>query len=134
MNFADTLKSTLRAAPRPALRRPMLQALAGLLGLAALPLLSGTTSMAGQSLRVLAALAVASTLALLALRWLARREHRAPQAVRLEVLARTALSPKNGLALVEADGQRFFLAYGEGFTELLSSAPAAGHESAGGAR
>lgn len=39
-------------------------------------------------------------------------------APRLRVLARTGLSQKTGLALVEADGQSYLVAFGDGFAEL----------------
>lgn len=37
----------------------------------------------------------------------------------LKVVGKTALGPKNGLALVEADGIRVLVAYGEGFARVL---------------
>ena len=124
MNFADCLHKALETPRTARLRKPLAQALLGLAGLAALPFLSGASSFAGQSARVLAALAGATFLAFVALRLLARRHRVAIDLAPLKILARTSLSPKNGLALVEAQGQRFFLAYGDGFTQLLSSQPA----------
>lgn len=37
----------------------------------------------------------------------------------LKVVGKTALGPKNGLALVEADGIRVLVAYGDGFARVL---------------
>ncbi|HEY8207913.1 MAG TPA: hypothetical protein VIG99_10565 [Myxococcaceae bacterium] len=42
---------------------------------------------------------------------------------RLSVAARTGLSPRCGVALVEADGGRYLVAYGDGFAQLLSGLP-----------
>ena len=41
----------------------------------------------------------------------------------LSVAARTGLSPRCGVALVEADGRRFLVAYGDGFAQLLNALP-----------
>lgn len=124
MNFADSLKDAFKTAPaRPSAKKALGKALLGLAGLAALPLLSGTASLTGHTLRMLVALGLACGLAFYVLRLLAKRSARSSPA-ELRVVARTALSQKNSLAIVEADGQRYFIAYGEGFTELLSSAPA----------
>ena len=43
---------------------------------------------------------------------------------RLGVAARTGLSPRCGVALVEADGGRYLVAYGDGFAQLLNALPA----------
>ncbi len=43
---------------------------------------------------------------------------------RLRVLARTGLSQRCGLALVEADGRTVLVAFGDGFAELLERKPA----------
>jgi flagellar protein FliO/FliZ len=51
----------------------------------------------------------------------ARARFALPQ--RLQVHARTGLSQRCGLALVEADGQRFLVAYGDGFAEIRAAAP-----------
>lgn len=48
---------------------------------------------------------------------------------RLTVAARTGLSPKCALALVEADGRTFLVAYGDGFAEIQET-PAAGARAA----
>lgn len=42
---------------------------------------------------------------------------------RLSVAARTGLSPRCGVALVEADGGRYLVAYGDGFAQLLNALP-----------
>lgn len=50
-----------------------------------------------------------------------RRAFRLPP--RLCVAARTGLSPRCGVALVEADGGRYLVAYGDGFAQLLNALP-----------
>lgn len=136
MSFAECLRGALQAPPRGKLRKPILQAAVGLAGLVALPFLSGAVSFAGQSARVLAALAGATFLAFFALRFLAARQRTVAAAAPLRVVARTSLSPKTGIALVDAEGQRLVLAYGDGFASLLTSKPVpAGDElPEGGAR
>ncbi|HVE84732.1 MAG TPA: flagellar biosynthetic protein FliO [Myxococcales bacterium] len=42
---------------------------------------------------------------------------------RLSVAARAGLSARCGVALVEADGRRFLVAYGDGFAQLLNALP-----------
>lgn len=42
---------------------------------------------------------------------------------RLGIAARTSLSARCGLALVEADGRRYLVAYGDGFAQLLNALP-----------
>ena len=42
---------------------------------------------------------------------------------RLSIAARTGLSARCGLALVDADGQRYLVAYGDGFAQLLNAVP-----------
>ena len=37
----------------------------------------------------------------------------------LKVIGKAALGPKNGLALIEADGIRVLVAYGDGFSSVL---------------
>ncbi len=58
--------------------------------------------------------------------WLLRGRTRRP-AFRLreplQVLARQGLSPRCGVALLDADGQRFLVAYGEGFAQVQAVAP-----------
>jgi len=81
-------------------------------------------------MRTLAALAATGALAFGALRWLARRG--SSEAPPLKVVARTSLSAKNSLALIEMDGRRYLVAHGDGFAELLSSRKVSARE--GGAR
>jgi flagellar protein FliO/FliZ len=45
----------------------------------------------------------------------------AAPAPRLRVLSRTGLSQRCSLALVEADGRNFLVAFGDGFAELLEA-------------
>jgi flagellar protein FliO/FliZ len=45
----------------------------------------------------------------------------AAPAPRLRVLSRTGLSQRCSLALVEADGRSFLVAFGDGFAELLQT-------------
>ncbi|MGI5863317.1 MAG: flagellar biosynthetic protein FliO [Myxococcales bacterium] len=123
MGFAECLRSAAQAPPASKLRRPIIQAAVGLAGLVALPFLSGAVSFAGQSARVLAALAGATFLAFFALRLLAARQRRIADATPLRVVARTSLSPRTGIALVDVEGQRLVLAYGDGFASLLTSKP-----------
>jgi len=46
-------------------------------------------------------------------------------APRLQVLSRTGLSQRCGLALVEADGRTWLVAYGDGFAEMKEAPPPA---------
>jgi len=46
----------------------------------------------------------------------------------LKVVSKTALSPKNGLALVEAEGIRVLVAYGDGFARVLPLDPVGAHK------
>lgn len=61
--------------------------------------------------------------------WLARARRAgaaSPEAApRLQVVARTGLTARTGLALVEADGRSFLVAYGDGFAEVRSMSPRA---------
>jgi flagellar biogenesis protein FliO len=41
-------------------------------------------------------------------------------AAALQIVGRADLGPKTGLALVEADGQRVLIAFGDGFAQVLS--------------
>jgi flagellar protein FliO/FliZ len=43
---------------------------------------------------------------------------------RLRIAARAGLSARTGLALVDADGRRYLVAYGDGFAQLLNAMPA----------
>jgi hypothetical protein len=125
MSFADCLRNTLKTAHPPAnLKKSLAKAGLGLVGLAALPLLGGGGAFVGPALKMTVALAAACALAFFALRLLAQRS-RTSAAEDLKVVARASLSPKNGVALLEADGQRYLVAFGDGFATLLSNAPKA---------
>ncbi len=134
MGFAECLRGAIQAPPASKPRRPIIQAAVGLAGLVVLPFLSRAVSFAGQSARVLAALAGATFLAFFALRLLAARQRRIAETTPLRVVARTSLSPRTGIALVDVEGQRLVLAYGDGFASLLTSKPLslAGDEPPGG--
>ncbi len=66
--------------------------------------------------------------ALAALGWWGYRrrgaEPGAPTQRRMQVLDRTGLSPRCGLALVAIDGREFLVAYGDGFAEIQVAAEA----------
>jgi len=97
----------------------------GLLGLAALPFLAGGGAALGPALKMAVALAGACALAFVVLRVLARRSGAASAGPGpLKVVSRASLSQKSGVALLEADGRRLVVAFGDGFVTLLSSAPA----------
>ncbi len=123
MNFADLL-----AAPGPARaqsddrKRQRAAAIAIGLGALLLVLLAGATTFAGQGLRVAGGLAVVAGIAFGALRLLSNA-HRAP-ASPLRLVARTPLSPRTAVALIELENERFLVAYGDGFTQLLATRPA----------
>ena len=124
MDFAQQLQlAQQKARTDKALRSALLKAGAGLAGLALLPVLAQTTSFAGTAARMLAALVAASTLAFFALKLLANRTQQASAAQPLKVIAKTALSPKTQVAVIEADGQRLVIAFGDGFAQLLSNKP-----------
>lgn len=60
--------------------------------------------------------------------WASRRGHSPAKfqlPARLTVAARTGLSPKCALALVEADGRTYLVAYGDGFAEIQETAAVA---------
>lgn len=93
--------------------------LAGLLVLAP----SQGISAAGAA-RIVLGLAALAGLAF----WVQRRGKAAPRFQlpgRLTVAARTGLSPRCSVALVEADGRTYLVAYGDGFAEIKESAPPA---------
>jgi hypothetical protein len=124
MRFADCLDASFAAARiPPPLRKSFAKAGLGLLGLAALPFLSGGTSSLGPALKMVAVLGAVCALAFFALRTLARRSASAAATAPcdLKVLARASLSPKNAVALLEADGRRYLVAFGDGFATLLSN-------------
>ena len=41
----------------------------------------------------------------------------------VSLLARTALGPKSGIVLVEFDGRRYLVGYGEGIPSVLAESP-----------
>jgi flagellar protein FliO/FliZ len=110
------LERVTTAAPRT-----KLFAASGLVVLLALAAPRGGLSAAGlaRMLLGLAALAAAAW-------WLARTRARGP-AFRIEeplqVLSRRGLSPRCAVALVEAEGHRFLVTYGEGFAQVQPMAP-----------
>jgi len=121
MDFAQCLRQAAPATPPAPGNRAWIRVALGLGGLALLPFVSGAVP-GGPAVRVMAALALACGLAFAALRTLARRSA-ASAAVELRVVARASLSPRNALAVVEADGRRYFIAYGDGYTQLLAASP-----------
>jgi len=127
MNFADCLKLPTTPGPgadtKPpaSLKKSLARAGLGVLALAALPLLTGGVPSA-PALKMLGALVAVCGLAFVALRLLARRTQ-AASAAELKVVARTSLSPKNGVAILEADGRRYLVAFGDGFTTVISGEP-----------
>ena len=109
--------------------RAKLLVAAALVLLLALVAPAGSLSVVGVA-RALLALAMLAGAAW----WMARG--RAPrQAFRLraplEVLSRQGLSPRCSVALLQADGQRFLIAYGDGFAQIR---PMAAHERSGARR
>ncbi|QSQ23994.1 flagellar biosynthetic protein FliO [Pyxidicoccus parkwayensis] len=53
--------------------------------------------------------------------WLRRRgasEPDVPRLARMQVISRTGLSPRCGLALVEVDGRGYLVAFGDSFAEI----------------
>jgi flagellar protein FliO/FliZ len=103
---------------KESLRTPRAKLLvaSALLLLLALVTPAGSLSVVGVA-RALLALALLAGAAW----WMARR--RAPrQAFRLraplEVLSRQGLSPRCSVALLQADGQRFLITYGDGFAQI----------------
>jgi len=97
-------------------RNKLLFAAAAILALALLAPMNGGTSPAS----VARVLLVGGCLAALAgWFWKARTRVAAfePPA-RMRVVSKTGLSPRCGLALVEADGRTFLVAFGDGFAEL----------------
>ena len=125
MNFADCLRCVDPKPGAPArLRKSLAKAGLGLLGLATLPLLAGGGAALGPALKMALALGAACGLAFLALRLLSRRGRSGAAAEDLKLVARTALSQKSGVALLQADGRRYLVAFGDGFATLLSITPA----------
>jgi flagellar protein FliO/FliZ len=85
------------------------------LGLAALAPLGGLSATA-MARGVLGAVALAG------LGWWLMRQGRAESrfalSERMRVVSRTGLSPRCGLALVEVDGSRYLVAFGDAFAEI----------------
>ncbi|HEY3450846.1 MAG TPA: flagellar biosynthetic protein FliO [Myxococcales bacterium] len=129
MNFADCLKLPAPAAATkvesksaPSLKKSLAKAGLGVLGLAALPFLTGHAPSA-PAIKMVGALIAICGLAYVALRLLAKRGLAGAAHSDLKVVARASLSPKNGVAILEADGRRYLLAFGDGFTTVISGEP-----------
>lgn len=93
-------------------------------GLLAVLALLATIDGIGASQAARALLGVAAVAALGA--WWARRRRASDDpmsAPRLQVISRAGLSQRCGLALVEADGRRYLVVFGDGFAELQLAAP-----------
>jgi len=90
-------------------------------------LLAAFAQQSGASAALVARIALAAAaLAGLAAWWIRTRKGTGRPfqlPARLSVAARTGLSPRCGVALVEADGRRFLVAYGDGFAQLLNALP-----------
>ena len=88
---------------------------------AVLLVLGGAASLSGMNSALLARIALA-TVSVAALAWwaLSARNARgaADEKPRLNIIARTGLSNRTGLALVEVDGQPLVVVHGEGFAEI----------------
>jgi flagellar biogenesis protein FliO len=95
-----------------------------------LALAASAGAMGSQWLRALGTLTAVAALAFAALRWLARGQAAATSPLR--VVARAPLSPRAAVALLEVDGTRYLIAFGDSYTQLLSS-PAPPTREAGGA-
>lgn len=90
------------------------------IALALLAVLGGASAVSGLSFTHAArGLLVLGALAVLGL-WVYRGKARARFSLpdRLTVLSRTGLSQRCGLALVEADGEPFLVAFGDGFAVI----------------
>jgi hypothetical protein len=94
---------------RPPLSRKLIAIGAALAGVAIAPLLAR----GGGSSLLFGALGLAAAAFAVLGRLRATESEPAP----LKVLGRAALGPRSGLALVEADGQRLLVAYGDGFAQ-----------------
>lgn len=129
MNFADCLKLSAPASapapdakPAPSLKKSILKAGFGILGLLALPFVTGHASSA-PAIKMVGALVAICGLAYVALKLLAKRGLTGPAQSPLKVVARTSLSTKNGVAILEADGRRYVVAFGDGYTTVISGEP-----------
>ena len=105
------------------LKTPKAKLLAACGLLAALALIAPSQSMNPTMLARL----VLGGVALAGLAWWAVRRQASPAkfalAPRLQVAARTGLSPKCSVALVEADGRTYLIAFGDGFAEIQETSP-----------
>lgn len=129
MDFADCLKLSAPAAapapdakPAPSLKKSLLKAGLGVVGLLALPFATGHAP-SSAAVKVVGALVAICGLAYVALRLLAKRGLTSSAPSPLKVVARASLSPKNGVAILEADGRRYVVAFGDGFTTVISGEP-----------
>lgn len=108
-----------------ALRTPKMKLYAALALLAVLGLAASTQGLSVvTAARWVVALGCLAGLAF----WMARQKARTDvfkPLPRLQVLARTGLSPKCSLALVEADGKTLLVAFGDGFAQF-ADAPVSG--------
>lgn len=96
-------------------RKRLLLASGLILGLAALAPLSGLSA-SGVARWLLGAVALAGLAG-----WLWRRSATGPRFTlpeRLRVVSRAGLSQRCGIALVEADGRSFLVAFGDSFAEI----------------
>lgn len=79
----------------------------------------GAVGAPGNATRLLGVLGLLCAGAFVGLRKL-QRAPAAPGALpALQVVGRTSLGPRHGLALVEADGMRVLVTFGEGFAQVL---------------
>lgn len=94
-----------------------------ILALALLLIVGGASSVSGISLPNMARAALLVAAASAVAFWVHRSRQRAGFSLpeRLQVLSRTGLSPRCGLALVEADGEAFLVAFGDGFATIRSA-------------
>jgi flagellar protein FliO/FliZ len=96
-------------------RNKLLLALGLVLGLAALAPLGGVSAAS-------VARGLLGAMALVGLGWWLVRRSRADVRFalteRMRVVSRTGLSPRCGLALVEVDGSRYLVAFGDSFVEI----------------
>lgn len=93
------------------------------LAAALLILLGGASFASGFSMSAAARFVLILCAGTAVIVWTRKQHGRARFALpeRLQVLSRTGLSPRCGLALVEADGKSFLVAYGDGFAVIQST-------------
>lgn len=103
----------------PFIRRPAWIAAATLLGALTLaPLVVRGTG--GTALKAIAALCAVGLAGAFAYRVSATARRGAPEP-ELRVLARSALTPRTGVAVVEFGSRRVLVGYGDGFAQVLAS-------------